>query len=196
VPTPYTEIQQIIAQGWPPDWADVLRRGYRMILDKENLAEQLPPVDATPRAIAKPPTAQEFDNLCNDFLYHAVWTAKKLRRGELWVAKGCMDIYMKQLLLQMIEWHTRTTHGWNYDTWHRGRFLEKWADPRITDGLKQAFAHYDETNIQDALFATINLFRWIARETAKKLEYLYPIDGDRQVTQWLEACLTEQKDRP
>ena len=191
VPTPYAEIEQIIAQGWPPDWAGVLQRGYKLILDKQDLAHQLPSVDSTPPPAAKPPTAQEFDNVCHDFLYHAVWTTKKLRRGELWVAKGCLDMYMKHLLLQMIEWHTRTIHGWDYDVWHRGRFLEKWADPRITGDLKQAFAHYDESEVKQALFATLALFRWVAEETAEKLEYSYPLEGNRHVTEWLTACWNE-----
>jgi len=191
IPTPYEEIQQVIAQGWPPDWAGILQRGYKLILDKQDLAQQLPPVDSTSPTAAKPPTIHEFGNLCNDFLYHAVWAAKKLRRGELWIAKGCMDMYMKHLLLQMIEWHARATYGWDYDVWHRGRFLEQWADPRITDDLKQAFAHYDEADIKEALFATINLFRWIAQETAEKLDFSYPSDGDRQANQWLTTCLSE-----
>ena len=148
-------------------------------------------MDATSPPAAKPPTPPEFNNLCNDFLYHAVWTTKKLRRGELWVAKGCLDMYMKHLLLQMIEWHTRATHGWDYDVWHRGRFLERWADPRIISDLRQAFAHYDEADVKQTLFATVNLFRWVAQETAEKLKYSYPLDGDRQIIEWLTTCLGE-----
>lgn len=30
------------------------------------------------------PPAAAFEALVHDFLYHAVWLAKKLRRGELW----------------------------------------------------------------------------------------------------------------
>lgn len=100
-------------------------------------------------------------------------------------------MYMKRLLLQMIEWHARATHGWDYDVWHNGRFLETWADPRIINDLKQVFAHYDETDIKQALFATVDLFRWIAQETTEKLGYAYPIDGDQQVTQWLTVCFSE-----
>ena len=187
IPTPYAEIEQIIAHGWPPDWTDVLRRGYKIILDKKSLA--LPPVDTTPLTAIKPPTAHEFGNVCNDFLYHTVWTAKKLCRGELWIAKSCMDNYMKHLLLRMIEWHARATHGWDYDVWHKGRFLETWAGPGIIDDLKQVFARYDQADIKQALFATMDLFRRVGRETAGKLEYSYPIDGDQQVTQWLTVCL-------
>jgi len=44
---------------------------------------------------AHPPAQDEFLDLINDFWYHTVWTAKKLRRGELWTAQGCSDSYMK-----------------------------------------------------------------------------------------------------
>jgi len=68
----------------------------------------LPTSEAQP---ASPPAPAEFLNAVNDFWYHAVWTAKKLRRGELWIAMSCLDSYMKRRLLQMIEWHARATHG-------------------------------------------------------------------------------------
>jgi aminoglycoside 6-adenylyltransferase len=194
VPTPYAEIQQIITNGWPPDWASVLQRGYRLVLDKQGLADRLPPVESTGLLRSKPPTEGEFTNLCNDFLYHVVWTAKKLRRGELWVAKSCLDMYMKHLLLQMTEWHTLAKQGEETDTWHRGRFLEEWADSRVVDGLGQAFAHYDAEDIERALLTTAELFRWLAQETAEQFGYLYPNQGDEEVTQWLIDCLEGNAD--
>ncbi len=83
-----------------------------MVLDKDDLLSRLTGgVPATTPSSAPPPTQEEFLALCHDFLYHAVWAAKKLRRGELWIAKSCADGYMKQLLLGMLEWHARSERG-------------------------------------------------------------------------------------
>jgi len=55
------------------------------------------------------------------------------------------------------------THGWDYDTWHEGRLLDQWADPRAVAGLREAYAQYGEADVRRALFATMDLFRWLER---------------------------------
>jgi aminoglycoside 6-adenylyltransferase len=164
-------------------FSDIAHRGVKVLVDKDGTAKSLLSaiVEAPPPV---PPTQDEFLNLVNDFWYHAVWTAKKLRRGELWTAKGCSDSYMKWWRLrQMIEWHARAKNGVEYDTWHAGRFLEQWADPRIVERLHDAFAHYDEDDLWRGLLATMDLFRWVAIETAELLEHTYPSSTDEHATE-------------
>ena len=104
------------------------------------------------------PAEATFLEVVNDMWYHAVWTAKKLRRGELWIAKRCCDEYLKALLLQMVEWHTLATKRPQVQMWFNGRFLETWADPRVLDRLRTAFTSNNQADVQRALFATLNLF--------------------------------------
>jgi len=183
----------LAAEGMPQSLqeapvADIIRRGVRTLLDKRGMLPQsAPPALQTLRR--RPPTQQEFREVIHDFWYHAVWTVKKLRRGELWTALRCTDVYMKQILLRMIEWHTCTAHGWDTDTWHGGRFLELWSDPRVKGALRHVFAHYAEEDIWRALLATMDLFRWLAEETAQRLSYPYPVTADERVTEWLQCCL-------
>lgn len=99
------------------------------------------------------------------------------------------DCYMQHLLLRMIEWHAHATHGWNYDIWFRGRFLEEWADPCILNGLGNAFAHYDKDDVSRALLATMDLFHWIAMETAEKLNCQYPTEADNSAKDWIKNYL-------
>ena len=101
-----------------------------------------------------------------------------LLRGELWIAKSCCDSYLKQLLRQMLEWHTRVRQGAHIDTWMQGRFLDEWADARAVAVLPTIFAHYDEADVWRALMATMKLFRWLALETAEVLGYAYPSFGE------------------
>jgi aminoglycoside 6-adenylyltransferase len=179
-----------IMQG-AADFSKVLRRGTRVLLDKDGIAAHLTLITAETLP-PRPPTPNKFLEVINDFWYHAVWTAKKLQRGELWTAKACSDSYMKWLLLRMIEWHARTTNGWDYDIWHSGRFLEQWADPRIVEGLLDAFAHYDEDDVWRALLATMDLFRWLSIETAERLSYPYPTVADERATELVRTYVTEK----
>jgi aminoglycoside 6-adenylyltransferase len=137
----------------------------------------------------QPPSAAEFLELVNDFLYHAVWTAKKIRRGELWTALRCCDADMKSQLRRMLEWHAQASGS--ADTWHRGRFLERWADPRALEDLRSAFARYDDADLRRALLATLDLFRWLAQEVAAILGFAYPSEADARMMEWVTQCLSE-----
>jgi aminoglycoside 6-adenylyltransferase len=179
VPTSLASFERMLREVFRPVEADMLRRGVRVLVDKEDLTARLSAVELG-QPTAAPPSELDFTNAVNDFWYHTVWTAKKLRRGELWWGKSCCDSYLKGLVLQMIEWQARAGGA---ETWMRGRFLEEWADPRALAALPQIYAHYDAEDVWRALLATMALFRWLALETAEQLGYGYPSLGDEQATQ-------------
>lgn len=184
-------VQRALDSGLPPLIAAIFRRGVRVLLDRDGTLTKLALAPAEfPRPC--PPNETEFLELVNDFLYHAVWTAKKLRRGELWTAKSCSDVYMKRKLLNLMEWNARALNGWDYDIWHNGRFLEHWANPQALSELPHVFAHYDRDEVSRALLATMNLFRWLAIETAEKLGYAYPVDAHDRITDWVRDRLEGQ----
>jgi aminoglycoside 6-adenylyltransferase len=119
-----------------------------------------------------------------------VWTTKHLRRGEVWWAKSCCDMYLKERLRRMLEWHAHAVNGPEHDTWMRGRFLEEWADPRVVAQLPGVFAHYDRQDIARALQETMDLFRWLAVETAQRWGYAYPFDGEQYASEWVGRLLS------
>ncbi len=172
--------------------ANLFGRGMRVLIDKDRMAGQLQTLTAS---IEKPPpstpTQDEFLEIVNDFIHHAVFTAKHLQRGELWWTLSCLNCRMQHLLLRMIEWHALATHDWKCDTWFRGRFLEEWAHPSAVKGLQDAFAHYDTQDIKRALLAAMDLFHWLATETAAKLSYSYPEKADEIVAKWIRNCISE-----
>ncbi|MFX0197465.1 MAG: aminoglycoside 6-adenylyltransferase [Candidatus Hodarchaeota archaeon] len=174
---------------------DVFGRGMHVLLDKDGKLVQFRAlISSIEKSSSHPPTYPEFLETINDFLYHAVWTVKKLQRGELWTAKTCSDDYMKRLLLQMMIWHSHAIKGWNYDTWFRGRYLEEWVDRRALEQLRNAFAHYDKNDIIRALLATMDMFQWIAMETGEKLGYPYPTEADESITGWIRYCFSKKSD--
>lgn len=166
---------------------DMANRGIRVLLDRDGMSKYLVPATVEP---LHPPAQAEFLDAVNDFWYHTVWTAKHLRRGELWWAKSGCDVHLKWLLRRMMEWHARAKKGWDYDTWMRGRFLEEWADPRVLEELPRAFAHYDKDDIWRALFATMDLFRWLSIETAEGLGYSYPTFGVKRATELVKSLFS------
>lgn len=162
----------------PATFADVMRRGVRVLIDKDGrLADILKrPLPTTP--LNRQPDAAEFANAVSDFWYHTLWCAKHLRRGELWWAKSGIDMHLKGYLRRMLEWHARATRGDSHDTWLRGRFLEEWADPRAVAELSRAFAHYEAADMARALAATMALYRWLEDETVAVWSYPIPRVGE------------------
>jgi aminoglycoside 6-adenylyltransferase len=190
VPHRVADLQAMLDGGLPPDAADMVHRGVRFLVDKDGFSERLHSIESDPPIHAHP-TEAEFLNVVNDFWYHTVWTSKHLCRGEVWWAKSCCDSYMKQLLLRVLEWHTRASQGAEADTWMRGRFLEEWADPRAVASLPAIFAHYDENDVWRALTATMELFHWVALDTANLLGYSYPSLGKEHAAELVQELHAE-----
>jgi aminoglycoside 6-adenylyltransferase len=161
--------------GPPPDAANSFGRGFRVLLDKDGIGPRLR-LDEVHREPPPPPAAAEFLNVVNDFWYHTLWSAKHLRRGEIWWAKGCVDGHLKWLLQCMLEWHAQASRP-GTDTWLRGRFFEELADTQAVQALGEAFARYNAEDIWRALFRTIEIFERVSRQTAQLWDIPYPDQG-------------------
>lgn len=186
---PVEWLHGIVQQDLPPDIVDIIRRGVRILVDKDGFLAQLKDKPLPETTLFKKPSEAEFRNATGDFWYHTVWCAKHLRRGELWWAKGGVDGYLKGLLQQMLEWHAHALKGEKYDTWLRGRFLEEWADPRAVAALPHTFARYDADDIAHALVATMELYRWLEDETALAWGFSVPRQGEDEAAKLARELL-------
>jgi aminoglycoside 6-adenylyltransferase len=158
---PIADLDRVEAAG------PLLARGYRVLVDEIGLELRLGAVASRVEPV-RPPSQRELTALASDFWYHALWTARKLRRGEVYTALGCLDGYMKARLVTLLEWHARAVDP-DVETWHAGRFLERWADPGALAALEQTFAHYDLRDVARALWESIDVFQGVEEETARRL---------------------------
>jgi aminoglycoside 6-adenylyltransferase len=92
---------------------------------------------------------------------------------------------MKDKLLSMIEVFTRLAHGDDVDTWHHGRFLEKWADPLIVRRLRGCFSDYDLQALILALRQQMDLYHDLTSEVTKQRNLPYPDNSRVQILEWL-----------
>ena len=176
------------------DAAAVLERGVRVVLDKDGqLRQRLSAVAPASPTAGELPAQAAFMQDVQDFWYHAVWIAKKLRRGEVWTAVRCCNGLLPAHLLQMIEWQAHATRGVAYDTWHQGRFLEEWADPWVLAELRGALAHYDTEDTWRALTASMDLYRRLSHEVAAKLGYSVWAAADERVTALVQQLAAERE---
>ena len=165
----------------------VLRRGVRVMHDRDgDVTARVESIAASPAPASLAPDQHAFDEVVNDFWYHVLWTARKLRRGELWVALECCNGRLAQLLVQQVRWCAALAHA---HPWHGARFLEEWAPPWIRARLPATVAPYDATALPGVLRAAGDLSRDVAREVASGSHLVYPDGVDRAVGELVDEVL-------
>jgi aminoglycoside 6-adenylyltransferase len=170
------------------DAAAYTSRGFRILFDKDGIAERFFSLFPVPAAEASPqPTSAEFEATINDFWFNAIWTAKHIWRGELWRARSVgLEGSMRNALLKMIEWHARATSDGPLDTWEGGRFIEEWAGAEVLSELRHSLAGYDPAESQRALDSMMRLFARLSAESAGILGYDHQPDPGRRVIAWID----------
>lgn len=157
-----------------------LSRGYRVLVDKIDAASAIVRNLSTVETEQNKPnfTETEFTNHVNTFWFHSIWSAKKILRGETWAAKSCVDGYMKDLLRQLLEGHSKAVNSNDFDAWHDGRFFDSWVDDTIKKQLQTAYGTYDTEDILRALNQTMKIFSEVSGKTAAILDYNNPITAE------------------
>jgi aminoglycoside 6-adenylyltransferase len=185
--TPADRLQYAIDHQMP---ILILQRGARILVDKDGQAGRLMALQQQPISPPPPLPAEEFLGQVRGFWYAAVYLAKQIKRGDLLMLM-IRDSDLKRNLIGFIEIHARAVYGPQHDTWHMGRYIEEWADPRAVLALPAVFPPYDAPGAWLSLRASMDLFAWLARESAAKLGYSYPAAVETSAYQALDSLEKE-----
>jgi aminoglycoside 6-adenylyltransferase len=175
----FSILPAVAAKAPPAEAQAVLGRGFSVVYDDIGLT--LPEPAGSPPT--SPPDQAAFEQLSNDFWYHVLWGAKKLRRGELLVAKQVCDGYLTQRLVELVRWRAQ-----DEETWHGYRFFERWAGEETLQALRPTFAGYDAPDIARALRAKAMLFGELEQDVAKQFDLVEPVDRS-EIIRRLDAVL-------
>ena len=155
--------------------------GYTILLDQKNLTKKLPQPSGTGFQIPLP-SEEEFTDLIREFWFEIYHVAKYIKRQDLWSVKFRMAGIYDHYLIKMICWNEaskgKATHS-------LGKHISAWADPQTVNALDNVFGHFGVADSQKALFATINLFRRLSKETASKLSLTYPSEPEHDLTRFI-----------
>jgi aminoglycoside 6-adenylyltransferase len=169
-----------------PAVAHVASRGIRVLVDKDGeLGSRL--AELPEPAPPSPPNEAALRELTADFFYHAVWAARKLRRGEVFTAKRCVDSYMETS-------SSGSSSGGRtprIQTWTRGTPAASSSAGRSgrARGVQRHLRGLRRGRRRRALFASMDFFRARARETADLLGLVYPVDEDEFATKLVHSLL-------
>lgn len=160
---------------------DLYQRGYKVLLDKDNITARLPKSGST--SPVKLPTEEEFMETVSEFWFEAAHMPKYLLRDDLWVVKF-RDWTMKEMILKMLEWNALCKNS-NNDVYYLGTHMKKWVDNETWTELEQIFGYFDTKDCWRALLASLQLFRRLSKEVSIKLNINYPESMDKQISEYL-----------
>ncbi|HEX8472979.1 MAG TPA: aminoglycoside 6-adenylyltransferase [Pyrinomonadaceae bacterium] len=168
-------------------FAFYLRRGMSVLVDKDNYGGKLSFIEAEFRYVPPgAPTLQKFEEQIHQFWQTAMRMAIKLYKREFLTAKIESDHFLKLNLLTLLEWHAKCINGWQFETWHYGRYIEKWADPKIVESLKFIYGRYDEADSWNSLLKTMELFERVCHELDDCQRYKYNKLPEQRFREWIE----------
>ena len=180
---PIKLLQKIIQSSTPFPELDA---GYRILLDKEHLTNDLQPPTYKAYIPARP-TNDEYQKNIEDFFSDAPYVAKCLLRGELFPVKWALDFDMKHVLLRpMLGWRAEIDYGWSVPVGALGKGLKKKLPPELWTQLESTYAGADIDENWEALFRTMTLFRQVAKEVGEALGYDYPQELDERVVAFVK----------
>jgi aminoglycoside 6-adenylyltransferase len=156
-----------------------------LLLDKDGILPPFPP--ASDRGyLPKPPTAGQFADCCNEFWWVSPYAAKGLWRQEILYARHMLDVYIREQLMKILEWHIGLETNFQVSPGKMGKYFQKYLEPELWDLLLRTYADASYESTWDALLAMCNLFRKVAVPMAEHFGFEYPFEDDRRVTAHLE----------
>jgi len=160
--------------------------GYRVLVDKHGLADDLKAPTFSRHLITRP-TRDDYEALVNEFFWDVIYVAKHLWRDEIYFAKYMLDSMIRfEHLRRIIEWYIAARNDWSVGTGRYGRLFKRYLEPQTRAEVEATFVDADIAKNWQALFNVIVLFRRLARYVARDLGYDYPDKLDNRVTDYCE----------
>jgi aminoglycoside 6-adenylyltransferase len=157
-----------------PTLPDELDAGYRVLLDKDGLTDNLaaPTYQAY---VTQPPTEQRYHEVVEMFYLDCIYVAKYIWRGDLNAAHRILNEMLKQEHLRpMLEWCMAIEHDWQLKPGLFMRRIETCLRPDLLEDLAQTYGGIQPDELWQSLYRTRDLMRKVALEVAALLGFQYP----------------------
>lgn len=156
----------------------------KILMDKDGLVKNpTKPTDEDYQV--KKPSAEYFDDACNEFWWVSTYVAKGLRRDELLFAIDHLNNYVRPNLLRMLAWRVGIERNFSVSVGKSHKYLDLYISEGVWKRLLDTYRNGSADEIWKALFETHILFRETALYVAEKLGYRYP-DYDEKVSEYIK----------
>lgn len=155
------------------------------LFDKDNILPFIPaPTDIDYQV--KKPTEPMFFSCCNDFWWCLQNVAKGIWRDELPYAKLMYEYTTRASLDEMVSWWIGINHDFQISTGKMGKYFKKYLPEPYWEMYEKTYSDNNYENFWDSIFTTCELFRSLAKDVADNLLFTYPMDDDKNMTEYLK----------
>jgi aminoglycoside 6-adenylyltransferase len=157
----------------------------KILLDKDDLAPELPPPNDAKYHTAKP-QEQEFAELLNEAWWIQPYIAKGLLRRELPYAKYMFDVVLMDCIRKLLCWQIGLDNGWQVNPGCHEKWFQRFLPPELYDQFVSVFPGTDYSEIWNALFRAGALISKIGQHLAQHLSYDYNSREDINTQEFLQ----------
>jgi len=155
------------------------------LLDKDNC---LPPISAPTDADyrVKEPTEAFFDSCTNNFWWCLQNVAKGMWRDELPYAKLMFQYTTRESLDKMVSWWIGTNNDFQVSTGKLGKYFKKHLPEAYWDMYEKTYSDSNYDNMRKSIFTACDLFRILSQDVAEHFGFAYPMEDDKNMTNYLQ----------
>ena len=156
-----------------------------VLLDKDGLVkEELTPSDIS--YYVEKPTAQIFDDCCNEFWWVSTYVAKGICRQQFLYAAEHLNKILRKELYRMLEWRIGVEHNFSINIGKSYKYLEKYLSEDLWKQILATYEMHSYEKMWEALSDLQNIFRKISMEVAEKMSFVYP-EYDKNITNYINS---------
>lgn len=173
---------------------DAYDNGYQVLIDKDGITEELEKPTYS-EYIIKKPEQEEYETLVNEFWWNAYYVPKYLWRDQLPFAKYMLDYTLRYSFLhKIIEWYIGLGNGWSVETGAFGKKFKEYLDAELWSEWKKTYAGADLEENWEAFFRMTDFFRKLAKIIATDLDYNYPDQVDKRVSEFCREIRKKKRE--
>ena len=114
---------------------------------------------------------KQYWDCCNEFWWVAPYAVKGLRRGETLYALDHLNLNIRPMLLQMLEWQAGVSTDFSVSAGKCGKYLSRYLPESVWPRLLATYPTADEADMRRALLDMCALFDETARAVGAALGY-------------------------
>ncbi|THE13656.1 aminoglycoside 6-adenylyltransferase [Bacillus timonensis] len=163
------------------------------LLDKDHILPSISdPTDIDYHV--KKPTESVYLSSCNNFWWCLQNVAKGIWREELPYAKQMFELVIRPHLDEMVSWWIGCETNFQVSVGKMGKYFKQHLPDSYWQQYEKTYSDHHDDNFWNSIFVTCELFRRLGREVAENLAFAYPVEDDRNMTEYLRHVRNLPKD--
>ena len=156
----------------------------KILLDKDRIINSYPMPSERYYYIEKP-TAQKFDDCCNEFWWVMTYVVKGLCRKEFLYAADYLNQIIRRESYRMIEWQIGIEHNFSKNIGKNYKYLEKYVSEDLWKRIISTYKMDSYEDLWQVLWTFQELFREVSMHVAAELNFVYP-DYDNNISHFIK----------